>query len=346
MREFRKNKEGFLICEECGKCCQDFKGLATHLRYEKIKSRDYYDKWIKSPENGICKHCGKETKFWNLNHGYREYCSNRCSRDSMEVKNKISITNKHKAKKSLEKRKQTCLEKYGVDNVRKSKNVIKATKQSKLEKYGDENYTNLEKNKQTCLEKYGVEYVLQSKKVREKGKQTCRKKYNDKNYNNRKKFKKTCLNKFGVETPFKSSNIKEKSKQTCLKHFNVEYPMQNQYIHNKQQITACLAKKYKYTEIFYRGSFEEDFLNLYYSIFPDIQNAKSIRYLFKEKQKIYHPDFFIPSLNLIIEIKNSYLAKRDKKQIMAKKKATLATCFKYIMIVDKDYRKFEKLIHI
>jgi hypothetical protein len=72
-------------------------------------------------------------------------------------------------------------------------------------------------------------------------------------------------------------------------------------------------------------------------------NAKSIKYLFENKEHWYHPDFFIPSLNLVVEIKNSYLFKRDFLQIQAKEKATIASGFKYIIIVDKDYTEFKKL---
>ena len=47
----------------------------------------------------------------------------------------------------------------------------------------------------------------------------------------------------------------------------------------------------------------------------------------------------------IIEIKNSYLALKDKNGIEAKEKATLAKGFNYIMIVNKNYIEFKKLIN-
>lgn len=57
-----------------------------------------------------------------------------------------------------------------------------------------------------------------------------------------------------------------------------------------------------------------------------------------------HSDFLIPSKNLIVECKNSYLAKRDKNILIKKKKASLREGFKWIMIIDKNYSKFEKII--
>ena len=43
---------------------------------------------------------------------------------------------------------------------------------------------------------------------------------------------------------------------------------------------------------------------------------------------------------LIIEIKNSYHAQRDKLQLIAKKQTILNKGYNYIMIVDKDYSEF------
>ena len=59
--------------------------------------------------------------------------------------------------------------------------------------------------------------------------------------------------------------------------------------------------------IYYRGSFEKDFLDKFSDKF-EIKQGLSFKYIINEKNRTYHSDFFIPSLNLIVEIKNSYLA--------------------------------------
>ena len=115
-------------------------------------------------------------------------------------------------------------------------------------------------------------------------------------------------------------------------------------VHDKQQKTAFWSRKYKATNINYRGLYELDFLEKYYNKYSDIINGPTIRYYYNGKNKVYFPDFLIPSLNLIIEIKNSYLYQRDKEIIEAKEKATIANGFNYIMIVDKDYTSFNKLL--
>ena len=78
-----------------------------------------------------------------------------------------------------EKKKQTCLEKYGVENP------------SQLQEVKD-------KSKQTCMERYGVAYSLQSQEVKNKSKQTC-------------------LDRYGVEHPLQLQEVRDKIKQSCIK---------------------------------------------------------------------------------------------------------------------------------
>jgi very-short-patch-repair endonuclease len=102
-------------------------------------------------------------------------------------------------------------------------------------------------------------------------------------------------------------------------------------------------KQFKDTNIHYQGSYELDFLEHYYDKL-NIKRSKSIKYKINESNHIYFPDFYIPELNLIIEIKNSYLAKRDKLKLSAKKYAVLKKGFNFIMIIDKDYSSFETIL--
>jgi hypothetical protein len=104
-----------------------------------------------------------------------------------------------------------------------------------------------------------------------------------------------------------------------------------------------LMKIYKNTKIYYQGTYELDFLEKYYKKFPDIERAPTIHFIFEEHNKVYYPDFYIPSKNLIIEIKNSYLAKKDKKKLESKKQSVKKLGYNYIMIIDKNYSEFNKL---
>jgi len=204
-------------------------------------------------------------------------------------------------------------------------------------------YTDI-RAKETLNKKYGGDSPFCKKETHNKSKQTLIKKYGV-NHN----FKiegmaeqkiKTWNKNLGVDNPSQSIKIKEKKEQTCLKHYGVKHQMQNKEIFEKSQKHSYYTKEYKNTNVYYRGSYELDFLEKYFAEYLDIQNAKAIKYIINNELKIYHPDFYIPSLNLIIECKNSYLLKKDKNIIKAKEKATIANGFKYCLIVDKKYDNF------
>jgi very-short-patch-repair endonuclease len=72
------------------------------------------------------------------------------------------------------------------------------------------------------------------------------------------------------------------------------------------------------------------------------------KYTFKDKEHYYIPDFFIPTLNLVIEIKsstNNHYRLRDIEQEKEKDRVLEKSKYNYIKIFDKDYSEFlEKLI--
>jgi hypothetical protein len=192
---------------------------------------------------------------------------------------------------------------------------------------------------------YGVKNVFQVKEIKDKCKQhhlqTLGFEYPSQSPKIKKQKEETCFKNNGVKYPMQSKIIREKSKLSCLKTYGVEFNMQNKEIFEKNQKSGFKTKKFQDTNINYRGTFELDFLEKYFDKYSDIQNGPTIKYIFQEKIKIYFPDFYIPSLNLVVECKNSYLARIDKDKIKAKEKATIANGFNYILIIDKDYSKLK-----
>ena len=67
---------------KCLICLQDFKNnksLATHFNLtHKLKSKEYYDKFIKEKNEGICLNCEKETSYRNFGVGYLKTCCKKC----------------------------------------------------------------------------------------------------------------------------------------------------------------------------------------------------------------------------------------------------------------------------
>lgn len=329
MKEFRKTEDGLFICEECGKTYIRKCDLSYHISHKHYTIKEYYDKWIKEDNEGFCKICGKEAIFYNFSNAY----TFGCCKDHMNQWNHIQI---NKAVK----------EKYGVDYIFQVKDIKEKIKKKCLENYGVEfNSQRLdvkETAKKSNIKKYGTEWYLLTDDFKQKSKVTCKKKYNVE-YSGQAEIKKiktkeTCVKRYGVEYSLQSEEIKMKSRKTCKEKYNVDYPTQNQEILEKGQKTAKLLKQYKNTDIWYQGSYELDFLEKYYNKFK-IQRGPSIKYIFNNKNKVYHSDFYILSLNLVIEIKSSWTLKVDL-EIEEKKKATISNGFNYIMILNKNYNEF------
>lgn len=114
--------------------------------YIKFKSDNFPEKvyfyLYELSSRPLCKHCKyNAVSFDTFSKGYHEYCSVKCSSNSIDKKNKI---------------KETCVSKYGVENIGMVTRE-KALKTMK-DKYGGHISTTddfKEKYRKTCLERYG-----------------------------------------------------------------------------------------------------------------------------------------------------------------------------------------------
>ena len=69
-------------------------------------------------------------------------------------------------------------------------------------------------------------------------------------------------------------------------------------------------------------------------------HPKRIKYIgIDGGEHYYHPDFYIPKWNLIIEIKSHRTMELDP-DVFNKEKYTVKSGFEYIRIVDNKFRKF------
>ncbi len=236
-----KSKELY-YCDFCGKSFVAKINLYRHLS----KNEDCYDFYFRDKVENIdyvtCKICGKRFSritSWHLK------THNMTTEEYLSLFPNTILT----SQETVEKRKQTNLDRYGVEYAIQAKEISDKMKKTCLKKYGVENPQQSkkirDKTKQTCLDRYGVENPLQSEEIRNKAKQTCLKKYGVENpwqsEEIRNKAKQTCLEKYGVKNPFESEEIKDKIKQTNLKRYNVENPTQSEKIQNKIRQT-CLKK--------------------------------------------------------------------------------------------------------
>lgn len=273
---------------------------------------------------------------------------------------------------NIEKIKETKLEKYGD----KSYNNRDKYKETSIKKYGVENTFQVsnfkEKTKITNLERYGIEDSRSSNFVKDKRKKTNLERYGDESYNRtdecKLKVRETSIKRYGLDSPNKSPLIKDKKVQAMLKkygyisnslteeskeklkhtnieRYGVEYPMQVEEFAIKQQKNAHKIEYFNY-DLYYQGSYEKDFLEYINNLglLSLISRGKMIKYSFEDKIKMHYPDFFIESLNLIVEIKSSYYYNK----FIEKNKAKMNTCinmgYNYIFIINKNYSVIDFLI--
>ena len=138
-----------------------------YLNFKKLKP---IKKTLNTKVKFICSLCNKESikVFKCLNYPFVcKHCSNKLAQLDINVKNK---------------KKTTCLNRFGVENCFESIDKMNAAKRTKLERYGNENYNNRKQAKQTCLIKYGYESPSKSPIIQEKMKESCFKKYGVDNY--------------------------------------------------------------------------------------------------------------------------------------------------------------------
>ena len=138
-------------CQICGRIFTHIK----HLKLHKISPKDYYDLYIRKPNEGFCEYCHKEAKFISLQHGYRNTCGYSCAgklRELNRTDEQILAAN--------EKRKQTYLKNYGTEHPMKNENVKQKLVNTNIVRYGTPSVWSSgcivrDKLEQTMIERYG-----------------------------------------------------------------------------------------------------------------------------------------------------------------------------------------------
>jgi hypothetical protein len=250
------------------------------------------------------------------------------------------------------KKKETNLKNWGVENVFQSDIIKEQIKNTFIEKYGVEhplqNEDLLEKSKKTCFKNNGVEYPMQSEKVIKTMIENNLKKFGKKHYTQTDEYKNDVkisnLEKYGSKWYMGSSDFREKSKKYYMDNFGIEYNMQNEDIYMKAQISGHKSKIHKETNLFYRGTYEKDFLDFCVSNSIKIEKGKRFSYFFDGKKRYYFSDFYLPHKNLVIEIKSSYYYKKYYNMNESKKHSTLKEGYNFLFVIDKNYDQIKEII--
>lgn len=272
-------------CLICGIEYEKRVSLCNHIRsIHKLSKQDYYDKYIKIENEGICKYegCSNPTIFLDIENGYKECCclehtnlfrygcksnlnlaetkvkaqKNSHTKEAVEKQRKTNLERYGSSapmgnKTIQEKYKRTCIEKYGADNPFRSEKIKVKCSQIKEEKYGDPNFNNREKARQTNIEKYGTAIPQQLEQVKKKTADTCLERYGSTSYLGTEEFrtrsKKTCKEKYGVETYVLSDDFRAKFRQTSQLKYHTDNPWSSHEI-IEQRIKSRLDIIAKYEQ--------------------------------------------------------------------------------------------------
>lgn len=205
-----------LKCKICGQEFMNYCSVTTHTkRKHNIDSKTYYETYFKTNNEGFCKNCGKPVEYRDLQHGYREFCSRKCfwqyttKLQSAKDKRKATCLDKFGTESYMasadfkQKAEQTNLSTCGCKNAGGSAESVAKIKATKLANHGSENYNNIEQMKATKLVKYDNEW-----------------------YSNREQALQTLATKYNVNeitTPYAIKEIHEKSLNTIATKHNYPY---------------------------------------------------------------------------------------------------------------------------
>lgn len=319
-------------------------------------------------EYPTCQTCGKQwmPRFYGIKGGYNgtTFCSNHCIQLDPIVRAKIEKTNveqygtpvaMHSPKIQLEMR-ENSFNKSGYHHhfsnpeVKAKKKIDYETKtsyenpgqnpevQQKMADTYEERtgYRNPNQNPeikhkiiQTNLERRNVESTLQCPITREKGKQTY--------------FEKT-----GYEHNSQNPEVQLQRIRTSQEKYGVDYPMQNAEVFVKQQHTANSYKKLitplgeERMYMGYEGVALKELFITYTEddIISDRYGLPEIWY-FMDKKRRYYPDIFIPSKNLIIEVKSTWTYGQDEVENVMKRRACLDAGFNFQFWICSDKKVLE-----
>lgn len=334
-------------CNFCNKSLPSACFYHKHLmlKHNMILSKeDFYDLYVrKSPNEGKCLTCGKQTDFYKISgktYTYKLYCDDSCIGKNKNIIKKIKNTKKERYGNenfnNANKAKETCIKKYGKTSFTKTDEYIEKTKKTCNARYGKDYYLQTDeikiKTKETCQEKYNCDNYRQTQEYKDSYKNTCLKKYGKESSNQVEDIKqkkiKTNLEKTGYKWPLLNpdilnkideTNIKRygtkdvnfgseycinKSKETCKIRYGVEYPLQCKEIQDK-----C-KRKYLYDGIFFDSSYEL----VYYIWLKDnnidfTYHPNKIEYLIENETHYYFPDFKV--YNELVELKGQHLINDD-----------------------------------
>ena len=220
---------------------------------------------------------------------------------------------------SVEKSKQTNLNRYGVESFAQSKEYLAKAKATNIRKFGVAHASLSpairDRATSTCMEKYGTKYPIQLEEFKKKTKQTKFSNHGDENFNNSDQRKETLNSLYGVSNP---AYIKMTSSQIEILMSKESF---ESFVHGKSKPVAAYELGVdpntisKYAEIY---GCHDMFLpsrnsKLEYLVKTILDN-NGIKYIQQSYRIIppYELDFYLPDFNIAIELNGNYWHSESK----------------------------------
>lgn len=161
------------------------------------------------------------------------------------------------------------------------------------------------------------------------------------------------MDRYGVDHHMKLNEFREKRKQTCIERYGVDNSMKSKELFTKWLLSSYQTKMYEFPSghvqptqgnehfclddlLFNYEIDEDDLINGY-------KNMPNISYIFDHERHHYHPDIFIPSKNLLIEVKSDYTFKLNREINIKKLEACIDLGYDIqIWIYDKKGKLIDK----
>jgi len=171
-----------------------------------------------------------------------------------------------------------------------------------------------EKYAKTSIKNWGTSNPLLNKEFREHCKDIIEEKYGNRyaiqSDECMNRHKRTSLKNWGNERPLATKELQEICKLSLIKNIGVPYPAQNFDIMNRIMNSKKIrTKPYKETDLYYQSSLEYYFLELMEErgMIHLVSNGLSFKYDYLDKfNRLYVSDFYIKTINTIIEIKSKW----------------------------------------
>lgn len=148
-----------------------------------------------------------------------------------------------------QKRKQTCLDKYGTDNVSKSAVIKEKIKQVNQERYGANAFTATKEGKEKILSTKEHKYGSANYNNIEKNRETKLLRYGDPYFSNRKRYIETMNKCYGVDNSFQLKKTLSSNLENLIltKNYNSQFL---KYISDREaSIEFLKGKNYSYFDL-------------------------------------------------------------------------------------------------